>query len=65
MPDGRKVIIVVLDEQSTENAALTHSEKLKNALDAFVKDLNACEPLPDEFEEIVGQLVKFTRQLQL
>ncbi|MDR2743678.1 MAG: hypothetical protein LBB66_00505 [Desulfovibrio sp.] len=65
LPDGRKVIVTVLDEEIAGGAPQTRSEKLRHALDDFVNALNACEPLPEEFEMLVGQLVLLTRRLQL
>jgi hypothetical protein len=53
LPDGLKVIITILDDIPTKNRA--HEQK--KALEAFREDLNACEPLPPEFNEIVSKRV--------
>jgi predicted DNA-binding antitoxin AbrB/MazE fold protein len=70
LPEGRKVIVTVLDEEIAgdapsghSGAPLTRPEKLRQALDAFVKALNECEPLPEEFEVLVGQLVILARRV--
>jgi hypothetical protein len=60
LKDGLKVIITVLDEPVAQSRA----GRQKEALEAFRKGLEACPPLPMEFDEI-NQRVKISRELEL
>jgi hypothetical protein len=63
IPDGRRAIITVLDEQMTPESRL---ERQKKALMALVQGLAECaEPLPPDFYEILAQRVSLTRKLNL
>ena len=50
IPDGLKVIITILDEPFAENRAAEQ----KRAFEEFRKGLDACAPLPPEFDDIVN-----------
>ncbi|GHT91502.1 hypothetical protein FACS1894116_00140 [Betaproteobacteria bacterium] len=49
LPDGRRVIITVLDE-AVDDPRTAQQEK---ALQAFQKGLQTCAPLPPEFDAIL------------
>jgi hypothetical protein len=59
LPNGRRVIITVLDEV-VENPRATQQEM---ALQAFKKGLQACAPLPSEFDDILENRVNIAREL--
>jgi hypothetical protein len=62
LPDGRRVIITVLDE------AVQTVDRIKRQLDAlekFRKGMEATGPLPDEFEDIIKRRVNITRKIDL
>jgi hypothetical protein len=61
LPDGRRVIITVLDE-AVENP---RAEQQGKALQVFQKGLQACTPLPPEFDDILEKRVNITRELAL
>jgi hypothetical protein len=57
LPGGLKVIVTILDDIPTKSRA----REQKKALEAFREGLNACEPLPPEFDEIVSKRVNIAR----
>jgi hypothetical protein len=59
--DSYDYIITILDDTPTKN----HAEEQKKALEAFREGLNACEPLPPEFDEIVSKRVNIARTFDI
>jgi hypothetical protein len=60
MPNGLRVIITVLDQPSVKDRA----GEQKKALENFKKGLDACPPLPYEFDEIINARVNIARELE-
>ncbi|GHT00338.1 hypothetical protein AGMMS50276_25850 [Synergistales bacterium] len=64
MPNGLRVIITVLDQLSADDRADRAGEQ-KKALERFKKGLDACSPLPSEFDKIISARVNIARELEL
>jgi hypothetical protein len=58
LPDGLKIDITVLEEETISQAELI--EKRLKAFDKFCKEMDEAEPLPPEFDEIVDRRVYFS-----
>lgn len=61
IPDGRRVIVTILDEPFAEN----RNSEQKKAFEEFQRGLAVCAPLPPEFDDIVNERVNITRALDL
>jgi hypothetical protein len=62
IPEGSEVIITVLDQPF---GMMSRAERQKKARNEIWNDLADCEPLGAEFDEIMNQGFKITRELDL
>lgn len=61
IPDGRRLIITVLDEPVTKS----RSERQKEAFKKFISAMEGTPPLSGEFDEIVNNRVNIKRGVDL
>jgi hypothetical protein len=62
IPEGRKIIITVLDEEAPESGSLRQLE----ALERFRAEIQVCdESLGSEFDGIISRRVNITRDIDL
>jgi len=60
LPEGSQAIVTVLEESPEEIC-----RRQREAMKQFRKAVQASEPLPPEFDEIMSQRVNITREIDL
>jgi hypothetical protein len=61
IPEGRRLIVTVLDEPAPKN----RSERQRTAFKEFMTAMENTPPLTDEFDNIINRRVSFTREVDL
>jgi hypothetical protein len=61
IPEGRRLIVTVLDESVPKNRV----ERQRDAFRKFMTAMENTPPLSDEFDEIINQRVNIKREVDL